>query len=625
MAPSERIGAVGSALFAAAAVTAAIVQAAVFPVWPVVVCGMIVIAAAIAAWRPAAVLVILPVAMPLLDLAPWSGRLLWDEFDLLQLAVLPPAWSRTHGREVSPPLALSTRVVFGVLALSLAVSLLRGGWPWPLPDASAWGGVPGPLDAARVGKGALWAAVFVAVMRRLPGSQTQRLSLAAVGLLIGLAGTVGVIVWERAAFAGLLDFEADYRVTGPFSAMHTGGATVECFLAVGFAVALAALVRCRRWACRTGLIVLIVLTVYAVMVTYSRNGWFAILAAALVIGAAAARRRGKSIKGWLVAAATVLAAVGVALPVLLGGFAQQRLARIAADAQVRADHWRDALAMRDTDMLTTLFGAGLGRFPALHRQRSAEAKHAGTFEVLKDASAGAFLRLGPGTQIYVEQRVDVHAGQRLELAASVRAAAGGALGVALCEKWMLTSAQCALVSPASISPGHGGWQRNRWLLDTTRWAAGPPGPARPVTLALFHADRGTVDVTGVQLADDRPLIVNGEFGSGFDRWFYSTDVDPPWHIHSLPIAILFEQGWLGALAWTAAALAALDGSARGARRGEPAAIGALAALAALAVAGSVNSLFDTPRMLWLGCLLLWGCALAPARPAEIARALGLRS
>jgi hypothetical protein len=32
-----------------------------------------------------------------------------------------------------------------------------------------------------------------------------------------------------------MDFAGDYRVTGPFSAMHTGGAYIECFLVVAFA------------------------------------------------------------------------------------------------------------------------------------------------------------------------------------------------------------------------------------------------------------------------------------------------------------------------------------------------------------------------------------------------------
>lgn len=42
-------------------------------------------AAALVAWRPAWLLTLAAAALPVLDLAPWSGRWLWDEFDMLLL------------------------------------------------------------------------------------------------------------------------------------------------------------------------------------------------------------------------------------------------------------------------------------------------------------------------------------------------------------------------------------------------------------------------------------------------------------------------------------------------------------------------------------------------------------
>ena len=59
-------------------------------------------------------------------------------------------------------------------------------------------------------------------------------------------------------------------------------------------------------------------------------------------------------------------AVFVALPIVGGQFAQSRIARIAEDAQIRFDHWQDALSIRDGGWLTGLFGMGLGKYPVTY-------------------------------------------------------------------------------------------------------------------------------------------------------------------------------------------------------------------------------------------------------------------
>ena len=598
---------------ASVAVGAAVVQALAFPAfaWPLT--ALIVAAAAAVAWRPIWVLAILAAAMPVLDLAPLSGRQLVDEFDLLQLALLAVLWLRTRDRPAQPQPPPTTLAAFALLALSLGLALLRGGWPWPWPDANGWSSPHAPWNALRIGKGALWAFALIVLMRRLPGDEALRTRHFGLGICVGLGLTDAAVLWERAAFPGLFDFDADYRVTGPFSAMNTGGATIECFLAVGAAFAMAALLRSRHRGAQAVLALLLATTSYAMMVTYSRNGWGALLVAALLVAAIAARQRALPVRRGLAGAAVVLAMISAAVPVLLGGFAQQRLARTVDDFAVRLAHWRDALALRDRGALTAILGAGLGRFPALHRERSREPARAATFELGQDAT-GAFLRLRPGAQVYVEQIVDVAAGQRLELALSLRAGADPRVGIALCEKWLLTSAQCARIEPGPVRTIDG-WQRRHWQLDTTGWAAARPGLARPVKLALFVVGDGDVDIARVQLAgaDDRPLIANGDFSRGMDHWYFAADLDPPWHIHSLPVQVLFDQGWLGVAAWAAVAALALAAAARRAWHGDRVAAGALAALVAFAVSGSVNSLIDAPRVLWLGLMLLWLGANAALR------------
>lgn len=600
-----------AAVVAALALLAALAQALVFPVAAVPLAALLVFGAGLVWHRPAWILVLLPAALPVVDLAPWSGRLLWNEWDLLCLAWLPLAWWRCPRPERPAWRPTLPGLVAVLWAAGYAVALARGGWPWSWPDANAWFSQHQPYNALRIGRGALWAAALLLLARRLPDPAPVRLRLLGRGLVLGLACTAAVVVWERAAFPGLVDFSSDYRVTGPFSAMHTGGATIESYLAVATVVAMAGLLAAHRLPQRLLLAGLVALGSYALMVTYSRNGWLALLAGALVVGVVGAARRGARMRQRLAGLALLGLVALVAWPVLQGDFARQRVAQSARDLDVRLAHWRDALALRDDDLRTSLLGQGVGRFPDLHVWRSGEARRAGVFGLQQDAD-GVRLRLGAGAPVYIEQIVDVRAGQTLLLTLRQRATGGANTAVALCEKWLLTSAQCATVQAQPARAGAAGWQTLSWRLDTQAWQTAPAGLARPVKLAVFHGGgSGTIDLTDLRLtgADGRALLVNGDFARGLDRWFYATDLDPPWHIHSLPVSVLFEQGWLGLTAWGLAWALALWACGRGAARGDLQATALLAALVALAVSASVNTLIDEPRVLWGVCVLLGMAAL----------------
>ncbi|HSM21617.1 MAG TPA: hypothetical protein VK876_05340, partial [Rubrivivax sp.] len=113
------------------------------------------------------------------------------------------------------------------------------------------------------------------------------------------------------------------------------------------------------------------------------------------------------------------------------------------------------------------------------------------------------------------------------------------------------------------------------------------------------------------------LLANGDFSDGMDRWFFATDVDPPWHIHSLPLAIWFDQGAFGALAWGLLFLSCGIAAWQLWRERRAALPAAAVAVAAFLVSGSLNTLIDEPRflMLLLVCLWLGACASTAAGPA----------
>jgi VanZ family protein len=598
-----------------------------FPVFAGPVLGLLLACAALVWWRPVLALAIVPAALPVLDLAPWSGRFFWTEFDLLLAVCLAVAWWRTAAPKQAAPRQPAVTLAFGLLGLSLLASTVRALMPWPGIDDNSFASYHSAFNALRIVKGALWAWLFVVVYQRLAAQGDTRARLFGSGMVLGLAATVAWVLWERLTFVGLFDFSADYRVTGPISAMHRGGAFIECYLAVASAFALAGVFSARSLALRVLALVVLLGAGYAVMVTYSRNGYVA-FAAVLVLGLALqlsetfrARGRPVSVLGsGLAAAVVVLLVVAVALPVLGGSFARERLAQTSRDLAVRQAHWADALQLRQDGIATLLFGEGLGRFPQAHYWRSREAQRAGSYALVSEGDR-RFLRLGGGATLYVEQVLPRDPGGVWTLGLDLRSPQPqAALPVALCHKSTLTSMRC--VHGAAAGAGvPGAWQRAQVRLDTAELQASarPGGPL--LKLALLTPGGGpALDVDRISLQDEggAELLANGDFSAGMDRWFFATDVDPPWHIHSLPLAIWFDQGAFGALAWSLVIFSCGIAAWRLWRQRQAALPAAAVAATAFLVSGSLNTLIDEPRflMLLLICLWLVTTAAAPARPAR---------
>jgi VanZ family protein len=653
--------------FAAAVVLAAAGWALTLPAVGPWVAGVIVGAAAAVWWRPWLAAALVPLALPMLDLASWTGRVAVDEFDLLLLACAAVVAARNPGGGTgrvgfggdcalpdsrSSPTAASRRAIwafwpfwpFWLLCISVGLGAARGLWPLPRLDT---GGLADPMNglaALAIGKGALLALLFAGTLQRLQAWGPRRDQALLAGLAGALAWTVGVVVWERLAFVQLLDFESVYRVTGPFSAMHRGGAYLECFLALASAFALTLVLRARRWPIRGAAAALLLATGYAVMVTYSRNGyvaWGVVLMLGLVLGlprgaeASAApsfwRRWGR----WIPAAALLGLAAAVVLPIALTGFARERIERSVQDLQVRQAHWMDAIALRPEGWVNSLFGVGLGRFPEAHYWGSREPARAATLHLRRDGDR-RFLSLGPGSPTYVEQWVDQPGAVPLTVTMTLRTREGtAAVGVTLCEKWLLTSARCETArvvaegAPAEpgarpgsagkvgAAPAGGPWLTGRAVLQGFE-----PAPGRPLKFTLMLPTAGApveVASVSVQTPDGGELLRNGDFASGLARWFWSTDVDPPWHIHSLPVALWFDLGWVGVVLWTLALGLAAVAALRRWQRGQVLAPAALVALAGLMTSGLVNTLVDTPRFLLLVLLLVWLCSQddAATRPPRI--------
>lgn len=598
-----------------AAVVALVVVFLVYqPVAPVALAAGLLLAALAVAHRPLRLWVIVPAALPVLDLAPWTGRLFVDEFDALLALLLALAWFRTPATPAAP-IDRPLRLIMLAVAASLLLSIGRALIPWPAMDANAFSNLTSPFNALRLGRGAVWGLLLWQLARRQHAAGDDVTSALSQGMVVGLMATVIFIVGERLSFSHWLDVADGYRVAGPFSAMNIGGAYVECLLVTALPFLIV-----RRWppAPAWRLVAgaaLLIGALYAVMVTFSRSGY-----AALVIGlglsvALTLSGRGSGNTRIAVGLLLALTTAGVTLPILLGSYAQSRLATVDRDLVTRQQHWRHALSMIDPDLLSQLLGMGLGRFAALDLLRSSAEQRSASYRLV-DGDGPRYLQLGTGRALYIEQMVSVRPGQPYQLQVRARASApGAALSIGLCEKWLVASANCVHAAMGQRLPASG-WTELTETLHSGAIGAALPG--RPVVLSFQATGKATIDVQSVQLSDSdgKPLLRNSQFAQGMDHWFFSSDHHLAWHTKSLPLAVYFDQGLLGLLSMGSLLLLGLVRAGRSAWQGISATVPLLAALAAFNVVGLVDSLIDVPRFLMLWVLLcLWAASPGQMGPA----------
>jgi VanZ family protein len=583
-------------------------RAATFPTQPVLLLLFLLACAAVIWQRPALFVAIVLAALPVLDLAPWSGRFYLDEFDLLILTSLAVAYVRIgpvplRKRHVDTLFTLAS----ALMALGLFIGAMRGLTPWQVPDANAFTNYYSPFNALRIAKGGLWAFLSYGLLRRLDAAGIDIKRPMAWGMAAGLTLTVAVILWERMTFGSLFDFASDHRVTGPFSAMHTGGAYIECYLAIATPFLILLVFQAGNWAVRALGAFLLLASTYALMVTFSRNGYSAYAVALAIVLFFAAFRSGRWHGRSVIVAGLCAAMIAVAIPVFTGQFAQNRIATIGKDFGDRQKHWTDALSIRTPGLLTTLFGMGLGRFPESHYLFSGEGSHSATYQ-LKKENGETFLRLSPGDPIYVEQIVPIEPRKNYFLRLSVRSnMPDKQITISLCEKWMLTSFNCIWV-PMSTGNEHGIWKNVDAFFASGTLGENPWYSIKPVKLGLLNpSDKSIVDIKNIRLEtlQGENLLRNGNFSSDLDHWFFSAENHLQWHTKSLPLAVFFDLGVFGLIATGFLSALAMRRAGVRAWRGDLHAAAALASMCGFLVVGLFDTLIDAPRFIFLLLILAW--------------------
>ncbi len=594
------------------ALFAALLAAISSPLGAVWVTLPLVAYAALLWWRLSWWLVWILALLPLMDLTPWTGRLFWTEFDTLLLTTIGICYLRLRTSLLTQTiLSIPAKILLTLFVISTAISLGVGLFPLDSLDQNAFSNYFSSYNALRASKALLFALAFIPLLAyewREPTSAARRVAL---GLSLALIFEVCYVLWERATFGGLFNFETDYRITGSFHGMHTGGAYIEGFLvmALPFVVLLA-------WQQRNIWITILAiglysLGAYSIMVTFSRAGQAVFLLATFIIIFGFVRLALRDNARRFVAVGIMTLTIGVAMsiavawPVFSGKYSQARLATTGQDIVTRTDHWTDAfniVVRKDA----SVFGVGLGSFPSAFFWDSSFPMLSATYTFTTE-NDNSFLQLGSGENLYFEQPVAVDPKRSYALSMRLRSHAEKAsLNIQVCEKSLLYSFTCT-GEILNINTPAGQWARYDTQIFTKNFD--PPGSQiqRPVKLALFNTQMGTtIDVDNVVLRDSagNNLVRNGDFSDGMHYWFFSTDSHLSWHIKNLYLHVFFEQGWFGFICFMLLVGYTLIRLFSHARHNDALGLTVGASLIAFLALGMVDSLIDETRIGFLFYLLL---------------------
>jgi hypothetical protein len=302
------------------------VIAGAYPIMPFAAMALFVAWTAFATLRFSFALPALIALVPAVGFATWTGWLTVEEVDLLVLASCaggyaaiaiglstPDAGEPRH----RPKLSIFAIALLGLFFASTVIALVRGidaagGLRLDLFDWSA--GYDSAQNSLRIFKSFAFALLIAPLLigeLRKPGGFDRF----GAGMTIALGLGTLIVLQERLAFVGLLDFSQDYRVTGGFWEMHVGGAALDGFLALTLPFAIREALRHPSHARFVGAGIVLALATYACLVTFSRGVYAAIPVSLAVLFVLFARQRLRFDRGavWVLLAKAFVFAVVIAI------------------------------------------------------------------------------------------------------------------------------------------------------------------------------------------------------------------------------------------------------------------------------------------------------------------------
>jgi O-antigen ligase len=569
------------------------------PAWPLAV-ALLIYAGCLWRW-PALFLIVVPAALPALDLGTWTGWTMAGESDLFILATAaillirePPDRGDLLPRRWAGAILL-------LLVVSFAISTTIGLATPATGAAGSSNPYLRPGNAVRLAKPLAEVLLLLPFMRRRHRVHGDLAIWLGRGMLAGAAAVAAETIAERAVFPGLFNFATDYRVAAAFSSMHVGGGHIGAYVAMTLPFLLGVCLTARRWYAVPSLFVVAVGAGYTLVVTFARTAYAAALISIVLTVSAwlsLTRRAMTSPARRVLGILIIVPVLGCLVAGASLGFMRERLHDAARDLLEREASWRHFREVRDNNPLHLVFGAGLGTYPRLNLARGTSDRPS-DFR-LEGSGADRYLTIDALTPLFIGQKITLPLSSQLHATLRWRAATANAgAGVVVCEKLLLYSDNCEGKTFSARDPrswetisadiplaGLGQTKVLGWL-------------RRPVEFAVFSTVPGTeIAVRELSLVDDFgwQVLANGDFHDGMNRWLFTDDSHVAWRMFSLYVMLLFETGLFGLASFLAVAGLAIGGGARALRRGEAMGAAVIGSVVSFLISGVFDNVMEAPRL-----------------------------
>ncbi|NOX32924.1 MAG: hypothetical protein GXP56_04200 [Deltaproteobacteria bacterium] len=543
---------------------------------------------------------VVPASLPLLDFSPVTGWLFLNEFDLIILLTFLVFLLRKTKTKNALPFPKGAKFCIVLLSCSYIVSTIKGIFPLESIDMNSFSNYYSGYISLRIVKGYVEALMILPMIRLDIGNFANIKKYLIPGFLTGFAGVVFFALWERQLFPGLFNFSNDYRITSTFFEMNTGGAFIDGYLSMLLPLVFSCFLFRRTLISKLIGLGLFGTGLYALLMTFSRICYASFLISMMPLIAGIAVISQKKLKAVVFGGIIVLTAVILTIPVLKGGFIKYRFGRLSQGIDTRTRHWEDAIEKMDATAGTVFFGMGPGTYPKTYFKKTDSIKPG--FYQFETQGNNPFLRLFPGDSLYFGQRISLKPDKKYKLTFKARSSKNkGRLTFPICEKSVLHSFSCNwktidIVNKKNI------WGDYRIIYPGFKIGQGRIYQKRPVEFALYNGNRDIViDIDNISLTDNagKNILKNGDFSHGSDFWFFTTDNPLPWHIDNLWISQFFEQGITGLVVFCIFVLFTLIHLILDILKKDMFSLILFCSFCGFFIVGLVNSLFDSPRILFL--------------------------
>lgn len=359
-----------------------------------------------------------------------------------------------------------------------------------------------------------------------------------------------------------------------------------------------------------------------------------LLVAALgVAGSRGAQPRWPESLRWQGTVLGALFAVFVCVGILMGGaYMGDRFATGDRDMNERLRHWGRALSLLN-DPLSWAFGKGTGRYVANHFLSGKLQDQVGDYRLVQeDEAQHLVLSAGKHTQGWgelfrVSQRVDPFTGT-VTVRLDARSAEAAALHLEICRKHLLYDDGGCTIGKVAVKALPGQWQALEVKLPGRGLGHGDFFAPRFITFSVAVERAGRrVELDNLRATDQagRALLVNGDFERGMAHWFFSSDRHHmPWHMKNMLLHVLFEQGVVGLVLFSALLSAAFWRVTGGMARDHALAPALAGSMLGFFVIGLFDSLLDVPRVSFLFYLTVSMALLLPSGSPTTRRAAPTR-